>query len=360
MKQIVQETYMWMYEAFYSRLQRVPGGRLAALCRPTAIAILLTERCNARCLHCNIWQNRGKEDSPTVDQWLATVQDLRRWLGPVHVVFTGGEALLKPFTIEILSNASRLGLAVELLTHGYWGDQSRIEAAAMTNPWRVTLSLDGLGDVHSRIRGREGFFERTAASIDTLLRLRQEHKLRYTIRLKTVIMSHNLDQLEPLARFATREGVDIYYQPIEQQYNTSEDTEWYLRSDNWPSDPEQAIAEVEKLIALKRAGLHIANHEADLRAIQDYFRAPALGEIMRRFHAHGGGKPRCAALGMLQIQSNGDVRVCSYKEPFGNIRGESIRSIWTRRPAYWKSDCCHLQGSEPTGVEGETTITGRA
>src|SRR5262245_10129626 len=52
--------------------------------------------------------------------------DLRRWLGPVHVVFTGGEALLKPFTIELAEHAHQLGLFPEVLTHGYWDDQTKM------------------------------------------------------------------------------------------------------------------------------------------------------------------------------------------------------------------------------------------
>src|SRR5262245_15995751 len=97
------------------RLRTIAGGRFASHCRPTEIAILLTERCNARCLHCDIWKNRGKEATPSVDQWKTTMRDLRRWLGPVHVVFTGGEALLMPFASEVVSYASSIGLLVEHL-----------------------------------------------------------------------------------------------------------------------------------------------------------------------------------------------------------------------------------------------------
>ena len=120
-----------VHAAVNYRLRTFAGGRLAAHCRPTAIAILLTERCNARCLHCDIWKNRGKEVTPSVDQWKTTMRDLRRWLGPVHVVFTGGEALLMPFAPEVVSYASSLGLLVEHLTHGFWLDQTRIEKMAM-------------------------------------------------------------------------------------------------------------------------------------------------------------------------------------------------------------------------------------
>jgi len=40
--------YRRLYEAFNYRLRTFAGGRMATLCRPTAIALLMTERCNAR------------------------------------------------------------------------------------------------------------------------------------------------------------------------------------------------------------------------------------------------------------------------------------------------------------------------
>lgn len=341
MGELTQAAYQRFYAALNTRLQTVWGGRFADLCRPTAIALLLTERCNARCVHCNIWQNRGQEDSPSQEQWLSVVSQVREWLGPVYLTFTGGEALLRPFTIAILDRASQIGLAPELLTHGFWGEQTRIEQAALANPWRITLSLDGIGAIHDRIRGREGFFDRTTRSVATLLRLRRERGLRYRIRFKTVIMAHNQDQLSDLARFATREGVDIYYQPIEQPYNSAqEDPTWYLTSENWPQDTAPVVAAVEELIDLKRRGLHIANTEADLRGIQQYFQAPRDGGSLGRYHAFASASHVCAALGMLQIQANGDVRVCSHAEPVGNIKTASLRDIWVNRPKLWRAGCC--------------------
>src|SRR5204863_8824564 len=108
------------HSAVNLRLRSWAGGRWASYCHPTSIAILLTERCNARCVHCDIWKNRGKEATPGLDHWKATMRDLRRWLGPVQVTFTGGEALLMPFAPEVVSYASSLGLLVEHLTHGFW------------------------------------------------------------------------------------------------------------------------------------------------------------------------------------------------------------------------------------------------
>ncbi|MEO2048030.1 MAG: radical SAM protein [Pirellulales bacterium] len=245
---------------------------------------MLTERCNARCIHCDIWKNRGKEDSPTVEQWQNALTNFRHWLGPAHICLTGGEALLKPFTIDLVHHGRSLGLFIELLTHGYWEDQSRIEQLARANPWRITLSLDGIGDIHDQIRGRKGFFDHTRSTIETLMRLRKEKQLNYSIRLKTVIMSHNMECLTDLAEFATKDGVDILFQPIEQNYDTAEDSKWYLSSNNWPNDLERVVKEIDRLLCMKEQGFSIANSKDSLQVMQDYFRNPSALQVSVQDH----------------------------------------------------------------------------
>lgn len=307
---------------------------------------LLTERCNARCLHCDIWKNKGGEDTPGLEGWTKVLRDLRTWTGPIPLVFTGGEALLRPFTVDLAKEAVQLEFPLEVLTHGYWIDQSRVEKLALTNPWRITMSLDGVGETHSRIRGRNDFWERSNQTVETLLRLREEHKLTFTMRFKTVIMEHNLADLEALARFATRPGVEVFYQPIEQNYNTAEDPRWFESSANWPRDPEKAVAAVETLIRLKEEGLHIANTRRELDVMIPYFRDPIGMRVVTQAHQAQMRHLACGALTNLQIQGNGDVTICANRPPIGNVMKEPIRTIWTRRPAYWRSGCCLLESPE--------------
>ncbi len=334
----------WMYKRVYDganyRLRTFAGGRFATWCRPTWIAFLLTELCNARCVHCDIWKNKGREDSPTADQWKAALTDLRRWLGPVHVCLTGGEALLKPFTLDLVAHGSRSGLFLEILTHGYWDDQSKIEQLALANPWRVTISLDGLGDTHTRIRGRERFFEKTSATLETLKRVRREKGLDFSILLKTVIMRHNLDDVAEVARFATQPGVEVFYQPIEQNYNTPEDPRWFEHSDNWPNDAARAVAAVERLIQMKREGAHIANSIDQLEVMIPYFRNPDAMRVVTQGHTAHERKAICSALGFFQVHANGDVRVCSGADVVGNIKTQRPRDIWANRPHLWEKGCC--------------------
>jgi MoaA/NifB/PqqE/SkfB family radical SAM enzyme len=337
---LVAAGYKRAYEAVNYRLRTINGGRWAAHCRPTSIVILLSERCNARCVHCDIWKNRGQEESPTLEQWKTVVTDLRRWLGRVQVVFSGGEALLIPIAPQLISHASGLGLFVEHLTHGYWLDQSRIEQLALANPWRITISLDGIGETHSRIRGRDNFFEKTYSSIQTLKKLRKERSLDYTIRFKTVIMSLNLNDVCEVARFADRENAEVFYQPIEQNYNTQEDPRWFEHSPTWPSDTGKVIGVVEELIRLKKQGVPIVNSYAQLEAMIPYFKDPDSMRVSVQSHNAHEHRRICNATTMLQFQSNGDVTVCTGLKPVGNIKEAPIRKIWENRPHVWESGCC--------------------
>lgn len=329
-----------LHEGISYRLRTFAGGRFSSHCRPTSIVLSLTERCNARCIHCDIWKNRGKEQRPTLAQWQKLITDLRAWLGPVQVTFSGGEALLNRDTIELLSFGSALGLFMELLTHGFWEDQSRIERLALALPSRVTISLDGIGETHDRVRGRPGFVNKTATTIQTLKRMRKEHGLGLSIRLKTVIMRQNLDDVCALARFAQHEGLEIFYQPIEQNYNTAEDPRWFDHSETWPADTEKVVSIVKELRELKREGLPVANSPAQLDAMIPYFVNPGESRIAIQSHSAHERRQLCSALTMLQFQANGDVVVCNAQPAIGNIKTLPIRDIWRNRPRWWEDGCC--------------------
>lgn len=339
---IANQLYRKGYLGVNYRLRTFAGGRYASTCRPTDIVFLLTEFCNARCVHCDIWKNkgRGRENVLTVDRLKETLSEIRSWLGPVQVTFSGGEALLRPYTPEVIAHGSSIGLSIEVLTHGYWDDQSRIEKLAMANPNRVTVSLDAIGDTHSRIRGRDRFFEKTTTTIDTLKRIRKEHNLDFVIRLKTVIMEQNLEEVHKVAEFANQPGMHVFYQPIEQNYNTPDDPVWFEHSENWPQDSAKAVRVVEHLIDLKRRGLPIDNNDAQLEVMKTYFLNPESSRVTVQAHSAHERRAVCTALTFMQIQPNGDVMSCCSSPVIGNLNSTSIREIWSKRPHWWENGCC--------------------
>jgi MoaA/NifB/PqqE/SkfB family radical SAM enzyme len=353
---LANRVYRRLYEGLNYRLRSFAGGSLAHLCRPVCIMFLLTERCNARCVHCDIWKNRGKEDSPGLDGWSRVLNDMRAWLGPVSIVFTGGEAMLQPFALDLVAYASGLGFNLEVLTHGYWEDQPRIEKLALAGPSRITISVDGIGELHNVIRGREKFFERTNRTIETLVRVRKEQNLPLQIRLKTVIMEKNLDSVCEVARYATGLGVDVFYQPIHQNYNTAHDPDWFRKGGNWPRDTAKAVAAVEELLHLKRSGLNIENTERQLEVMIPYFRDPAGLGTLSEAQVADAKNPLCCALTMAQLESNGDVTVCTHRGPIGNVKQTPFREIWENRPRHWEMGCCLSETPERPRAASPVTI----
>jgi hypothetical protein len=154
-------------------------------------------------------------------------------------------------------------------------------------------------------------------------------------------MSYNLDDATKLARFATQPGMEIVFQPIEQNYASEEDPEWYSHSDNWPRDTEYAVAVVKRLKQMKREGYAIGNSMEQLDVMIPYFRDPDAWRIATQSHsAADRGGSLCAALTTLQVRSNGDVVVCFSAPPIGNLRAGTLREMWETRPRWWVSGCC--------------------
>jgi hypothetical protein len=156
-------------------------------------------------------------------------------------------------------------------------------------------------------------------------------------------MAQNLHAAADVARFATRPGMEVFYQPVEQNYNTAEDPGWFRHSANWPLDTEAAVRAVEQLQALKREGLHIVNSEAQLEVMIPYFRNPDAMRVVVQSHSAHEHRPICNALSGIEIRANGDVKVCYGLEAVGNIKTGRIREIWEERPPVWEEGCCLLR-----------------
>jgi len=84
------------------------------------IDIELTERCNNRCVHCNI--NRPEQDRGAIERELSTkewksILDQAAGLGAISVRFTGGEPLLRSDFVDLYRYARHLGMRVLLFTN---------------------------------------------------------------------------------------------------------------------------------------------------------------------------------------------------------------------------------------------------
>lgn len=139
----------------------------------------VTHRCNAHCRHCFDDPQRQRIG---IDQELSLerIRLLAKSTGCVgHLSLTGGEPLLRNDLAEIIAAYYAGGVrSFSVSTNGSYPE--RIEALlaklATAGPYArviVTISVDGIGPLHDRLRGLPGLYEKAEHSLRLLCAARQ-------------------------------------------------------------------------------------------------------------------------------------------------------------------------------------------
>lgn len=143
---------------------------------PTVIQFPVNDICNSKCQMCNIWQQKL--------DFQITAADLDRILeDPVfcqveHVGINGGEPTLRDdldAITHVLANRLPALKELHLITNALASQKVMKRIRSMGKVCRgsgidlnVMVSLDGIGDVHDRVRGREGNFVSACEVLDFL------------------------------------------------------------------------------------------------------------------------------------------------------------------------------------------------
>lgn len=131
------------------------------------ILVNVTNICDARCIMCNIWKNQESPDSYLPVELLKTVH-------PVSTVsFAGGEPFLHEQIVEMVRTVHNRnpGAKVVFSTNGFRTEEIVEKAGEILRihpNTQVTISLDGVGTVHDRVRGIPGAWEKVNRTFDRL------------------------------------------------------------------------------------------------------------------------------------------------------------------------------------------------
>ena len=130
-----------------------------------------TLRCNMRCRHCgsDCKVSTTTPDMPAKDFFKA-IDDITPHVDPhkVFVIFTGGEALLRPDIDACGLELYRRGFPWGMVTNGYLLDEKRLDRLLASGMHSITVSLDGLEEEHDWMRQTKGGFERASNAIRLL------------------------------------------------------------------------------------------------------------------------------------------------------------------------------------------------
>jgi hypothetical protein len=151
-------------------------GPAATVAGPKDIVWDITYACPLRCTHC--YSESGRRASRQLDRdGLLRVTDALLELAPSAIVLAGGEPLVVPHLREVVERITATGVQVHLYTSG-WRVTPTIVADVLRLCTTVSVSLDGATpEVHDRIRGRAGSFERAMDGLGLLDEAAREARL---------------------------------------------------------------------------------------------------------------------------------------------------------------------------------------
>jgi len=286
--------------------------------QPDYIIWEVTLRCNLRCKHCAAAAGRARPDELDTDEAMMVVDQLKGLHVPA-VALMGGEILLRRDWPEIVKGLTAGNIAVGLITNGMLFDRTVAKRVMDLGVVQVGISLDGPMDVHDRIRGVSGAFDKAMRTLDIV----SDMDLAY----KTVITSvnrMNIDTLDQTLEILLKRAPGFTW-----MVNMSSSHE-FTRLENSMMLDEEGFLRLARFIGENRAKY---KGRLSITATDDmgYF-SNIFGEL------HEAPWAGCkAGIGTLGIRSNGDVTGCSIlPDDFieGNVRDRTLKEIWE------DPDCC--------------------
>ena len=286
----------------------------------------LIRRCNLLCKHC--YSISGDVDFPgelTTEEVYSVMDDLKAFRVPV-LILSGGEPLLRPDIYDISERAKSLGFYVGLSTNGALIDDDHAIRIRDAGYDYVGISLDGIGEVHDRFRGKAGAFDASLAAVRRLKALGVKVGLRFTMTMD------NAANLEPLLDLADAEGVDkIYLSHLvyagRGNKNRGTDAEWAVTRDAMDMLIERAWNDV---LAGRDTEYVTGNNDADGVYLLQWARAnrPEQAAHLEEMLLRWGGN--ASGVNIANIDNLGNVHPDTFwwHYTLGNVRERTFSDIW--------------------------------
>lgn len=179
---------------------------------PRVLAWEVTRRCPLKCRHCRA----GAADLPYARE--LTTAECRRALDslaapssqpPPLVIWTGGEPMLRPDILALVSHATALGIRSVMAPCGMLVTEARLGELKAAGVTACSFSLDGPdAATHDAFRGVAGAYDNVTRA------MRIAAALGMPFQVNTTVSTLNLDRLDALYDAAVRLGaakLDLFF-----------------------------------------------------------------------------------------------------------------------------------------------------
>ncbi|HTI72335.1 MAG TPA: radical SAM protein [Candidatus Limnocylindria bacterium] len=307
---------------------------------PRYLTYIVTWTCNARCIMCDCW----KKDSPN-DLRVEEIDAIFAQLPPMDAVrLTGGEPFVRKDFAE-LADLVRRRLRPRFLhvtTNGFL--TSRIvewcESRDRSLPLRLLVSMDGVGEKHNQVRGRDTAWSTTFATVQAIAPRQKELNLQLSVN-QTIVDAEGIGHYKGLRDLLKPLGVQVN---VVLAYDASATYSLKLDAGVAPSQIGSFTAfgdldgaEVGELC--DAVAEDIDDFAFADRLAKRYYWRGVKSRLVARDRVPSPNPPCVALNSHLRIFPNGDVPVCQFNaKRVGNLRVDTFENVWFSEPASTQRD----------------------
>ncbi|MDO8526868.1 MAG: radical SAM protein [Deltaproteobacteria bacterium] len=173
--------------------------------QPVEAMVELTYGCNLLCVHCYNPTHLARNELST--EKIFSILDQMAEMGTLQICFTGGEIFSRKDSLSILDYAKKKGFQIILLTNATLITPAMADRLQEIAPRRIDISLYGATrKTYERVTGVPGSFGKFLSGLG-LLKSRG-----LALRLKSIILTLNLKEVEAMRRFSKKWGISFEYQ----------------------------------------------------------------------------------------------------------------------------------------------------
>jgi len=173
--------------------------------RPSSSILMLTNRCNLKCIMCKLW-NEPVAEELGVQDWKRIIIDLKKE-GIRNIHFSGGEPLLRKDLTELISFGSQFGLVVGLTTNGLLLNEEILSGLINAGLRSIAISIDALNHEYDKVRGVSNSFSRTKEAALLIAKMHRRGKIDAYINF--TLMKENISELKKVKIFADEIGLPL-------------------------------------------------------------------------------------------------------------------------------------------------------
>jgi MoaA/NifB/PqqE/SkfB family radical SAM enzyme len=269
-----------------------------------------------------MWKSKEEANRVSTAEWKDFIASLEDALdGPRELVFSGGEPLLREDILELIKFGTQKGFKTLMPSNGYLIDEGMAKRIAESGLKEIFISLDSVNyKTHDFLRGIEGSYDRVMRALDSLHR----HCPEVRVGIIAVISGANYKEIADLVQWVKKTQFisGVYFQAIAKPFFVPIGDNWYKDSPYeflWPKDTLDLHSALDNLIKLKGEGYPIHNFPLQLEIFKTYFKNPT--QRARKATCYLGDY-------VININPSGDISLCCFMEPIGNIKKDDIHRLW--------------------------------